>query len=311
MHSRTANTALGTLTSLFWDIEFRTAANSTTAVLASSTLASAGVLQNCVSGKICYSVAVPEASASSGTGDIYFQLQAPTSYTWTALGQGTQMAGSNIFVMYADGTGNVTISPRTGTGHTQPKEDTTTTLTLLQGSGVDTSTGLMTANIKCANCASWTGGTMDLAGASTNWIAAWKSGAALDSTNPAAAITQHDTTSQFTFDLTKATITSDANPFAGAAAVTSTSASSSGAAASKASLPTIIAVHGVIMAILFVLLWPIASLLMPILGKWMVHAAFQMVNFVVMWVGYGLGVYAANGLGIVSDIGTTLPPTII
>lgn len=276
-----------------------TAANCIVAVLASSTLASAGVLQNCVSGKICYSVAVPEASASSGTGDIYFQLQAPTSYTWTALGQGSQMSGSNIFVMYADGTGNVTISPRTGTGHTQPKEDTTTTLTLLQGSGVDTSTGLMTANVKCSNCASWTGGTMDLAGSSTNWIAAWKSGAALDSKDQAAAIAKHDTTSQFTFDLTKATITNDANPFAGASAVTATSSGSS-SAASKASLPSIIAAHGIIMAILFVLTWPIASLLMPILGKWMVHAAFQMVNFVVMWVGYGLGVYAANGLGIVS-----------
>lgn len=234
-------------------------------------------------------------------------MQAPTSYAWAALGQGTAMAGSRILVMYTDGTGNVTVSPRTGTGHTQPKQDTTTTITLLEGSGVDTSTGLMVANVRCANCQSWSGGsgTMDLAGTSTNWIAAWKSGAALDSTDQAAALTQHDTTAtaQFTLDLAKATITDNANPFAGASAVsaTRTSSGSAGSAASTttAALPTIIAVHGIIMAALFVVMWPVASLLMPILGKWMMHAAFQMVNFVIMWIGYGLGVYAANGLGIV------------
>lgn len=209
------------------------------------------------------------------------------------------MAGSNIFVMYADGNGNVTVSPRTGTGHTPPQMDTTTTISMLEGSGVDTTTGLMTANVKCSNCQSWSGGTMDLAGSSTNWIAAWKGGEPLDSTDKAATISKHDETSQFTFDLTKATITNDANPFAGASAVAATTAGSS-SSASTVSLPAIIAAHGVIMAALFVLMWPIASLLMPILGKWMVHAIFQMVNFVVMWVGYGLGVYAANGLGIVS-----------
>lgn len=276
---------------------------SDTAVLASSTLASASVLQHCVSGQICYSVAVPSASASTGSGDIYLQLQAPTSYAWAALGQGTAMAGAHILVMYADGTGNVTVSPRTATGHTPPKQDTTTataTITLLEGSGVNTSAGLMVANVRCANCQSWSGGTMDLAGASTDWIAAWKGGAALDSTDLAVAITQHDSTatSQFTLDLTKATITEDANPFAGVSAVSTTSSSSSSGSAASTST-TIIAAHGIIMAALFVVMWPVASLLMPILGKWMVHAAFQMVNFVIMWIGYGLGVYAANGLGIV------------
>lgn len=214
------------------------------------------------------------------------------------------MTGANIFVMYADGTGNVTISPRTGTGHTQPKEDATTQLTLLAGSGVDTATGLMTANVKCANCQSWSGGTMDLASSSTNWIAAWKSGDPLDSTDTSAAISKHDDLSQFTFDLTKATIQDDANPFAGAAKVSASSSGGSGGA--KVSMPTIIAVHGVIMALLFVVTWPAASLLMPILGKWLVHAIFQMTNFVLMWVGYGLGVYAANGLGIVRTLSPPL-----
>lgn len=211
------------------------------------------------------------------------------------------MAGARIFVMYADGAGNVTVSPRLATGYAPPRHDATTTLTLLAGSGVDASTGLMVANVKCANCsAAWAGGgTMDLAGASTHWVAAWKAGAALDAADPAAAITKHDATAQFTWDLTQATIAADANPFAGAAAVAATTSGASAAAASTTVLPTIVAAHGVVMAALFVVLWPVASLLMPILGKWMVHAAFQMANFVMMWVGYGLGVYAANGLGIV------------
>lgn len=60
------------------------------------------------------------------------------------------MSGSTIFVMYTDGTGNVTISARDGgAGHVEPTADSSIQagVTLLDGSGVVN--GKMIANVKC------------------------------------------------------------------------------------------------------------------------------------------------------------------
>jgi len=58
------------------------------------------------------------------------------------------MAGANIFVMYADGTGNVTISARNGgAGHVEPQVDNTLDVVLLEGSGIVD--GNIIANVKC------------------------------------------------------------------------------------------------------------------------------------------------------------------
>jgi hypothetical protein len=68
--------------------------------------------------------------------------------SWIGLGQGGQMAGSNIFVIYADAAGgNVTLSSRLGTGESQPQSSTSAEVTLLDGSGI--MNGMMTANVKC------------------------------------------------------------------------------------------------------------------------------------------------------------------
>lgn len=60
-------------------------------------------MQTCPSSdpQLCYAVNIPDATASSGNGDIYFQISAPTKYQWASLGQGNNgMSGANIFVMY-------------------------------------------------------------------------------------------------------------------------------------------------------------------------------------------------------------------
>jgi len=60
------------------------------------------------------------------------------------------MAGASIFVMYADGNGNVTISARDGgQGHVQPLLDSSLMqgVELLAGSGVVGN--VMTANVRC------------------------------------------------------------------------------------------------------------------------------------------------------------------
>lgn len=96
---------------------------------------------------ICYAVSVPQTTVSSGNGDVYMQISAPDTYSWVGFGYGSMMAGATIFVMYADGNGNVTVSPRSGVGHVMPKYNDQASITLLAGSGV--MNGNMTANFKC------------------------------------------------------------------------------------------------------------------------------------------------------------------
>ena len=58
------------------------------------------------------------------------------------------MAGSNIFMIYADASGtNVTLSPRIGKGNYQPDTSNQAQVSLLDGSGI--SNGMMTANVRC------------------------------------------------------------------------------------------------------------------------------------------------------------------
>lgn len=107
----------------------------------------AQTVQKCT-GNACFSINIPDATASSGSGDVYMQITAPTTYTWVGFGQGSQMSGSNMFILYTDASGtNVTLSPRLGTGHVMPNYNSAADITLLDGTGV--SNGMMTANFRC------------------------------------------------------------------------------------------------------------------------------------------------------------------
>jgi hypothetical protein len=58
------------------------------------------------------------------------------------------MSGSNMFLVYTSSGGrNVTLSPRTASGHNMPSYNDAAQVTLLEGSGV--ANGIMTANVKC------------------------------------------------------------------------------------------------------------------------------------------------------------------
>ncbi|KAL2168287.1 hypothetical protein VTG60DRAFT_206 [Thermothelomyces hinnuleus] len=266
------------------------------------------------SGGTCYSIAIPVSSERAGSGNIYFQIKAPTSLQWVALGTGSGMVGANIFLMYQDGKGNVTLSPRLGVGHTEPMLDTSSTaaqLTLLAGSGVSEDGSTMTANVACSNCESWDGGEMSLQSSSSGWIGAWKQGPSLATTDRAAAIDQHDNVAQFRVDLTKATVSADSNPFLSTGSDEGGNGSDPGAGPdsgpgsdpgssdgvtqiSGSSKPAVLVAHGIIMALVMGLFYPLGSTLMPLVGKWWVHAAWQAVAFCLMWAGFGLGVVAGR-----------------
>jgi hypothetical protein len=119
------------------------------ALIGSSSLvhAASTINQKCI-GTLCYSVNVPDSTAQSGSGDIFFQITGPSSYSWVGLGTGSSMSGSNMFIIYqsADGT-NVTLSPRKGSGHTPPSADSSAQAFLMDGSGI--SGDQMIANVRC------------------------------------------------------------------------------------------------------------------------------------------------------------------
>lgn len=233
------------------------------------------------------------------------------------------MKGANIFVMYQDGSGNLTLSPRLGTGHSEPKEDTSSSaakLGLLAGSGVVN--GVMTANVVCPNCESWNGGSLSLTDTASKWIAAWKSGSSLATTSKSASISQHDDHDQFQLDLTQATVSSDSNPFLEADTEDPGSGSgggSTGGGGGGSDDPGVVAgpgnpfapgvgrtrrnaalvAHSVIMTATFAALYPLGAMLMPLTGSWIAHAIWQTVAFVMMWVGFGIGMRVAQDRNMV------------
>lgn len=248
---------------------------------------------------VCFSWGVPDASASAGSGNIYFQLKAPTSYSWVGLGIGQQMRGADIFLMYADGKGNVTLSTRAGVGQIMPRSTPRSDVTLLAGSGVVN--GQMIANVKCGQCTN-----LNLKG-SNNWISAWKDGDAIGSTAVDSPIQYHDSHAQYQVDFSKATISSDANPFVnaqgGQASPTGTPNNNGGGGAvveTGNNNKNLILAHGIIMTVVFTAMYPMGAILMPIIGKWFIHAGWQTIAFLAMWAGLGIGYTVAKDLGIVS-----------
>lgn len=133
------------------------------------------------------------------------------------MGTGSSMADSNIFVIYQDGKGNVTLSNRQTTGHTMPQvpENGGAKTQLLAGSGV--SNGIMVANFRCDNCGSWKQNeALDFSAKGTPMIGAWQQGDSLDSTDVDARIGKHTGSPRiFSLDLSKAQVSTAGNPFVG------------------------------------------------------------------------------------------------
>lgn len=262
--------------------------------------AAASMLTHCPSSSSagCYSWAVPSTSSS----DVYFQISAPSSYTWIGLGLGSRMAGAEMFIIYQDGSGNVTLSTRTASGEVEPEYEARSGVELIAGSGV--TNGKMVANVKCSgDCSS----NMDRSG-SNSWIGAWRRNGDLQSTSASAELEEHNDHFSFSVDMSKASVKSNSNPFLGTSQDSTNNngnsdSSNSGGSNSgvteqdSSASDTIINAHGIIMAIVFAILYPIGSVLMPILGRWLVHGVVQFIAFLAMWAGFGLGYYFANSEG--------------
>jgi hypothetical protein len=263
---------------------------------------------------VCITVGIPATTISNGSGNIYVQIFASTAYQWVAFGTGSGMSGSNMFIAYQDGNGNMTLSPRRGSGHFAPSLDTSSSaaqLQLLEGSGVS-SDGNMVANFVCPNCVTWSSGSLSLSGPD-DWIGAWKSGSSLATASESAGISQHDSTVTFQVDATQATISSDSNPFIsetdggistpGGGSPAGDNGSSNGGTGNVqtgGSKGGLLLAHGAVMMVAFALFFPAGAMAMPLFRSAAIHGAFQSFVYCLVLAGLAVGVNVAQRSGKVS-----------
>ncbi|KAF3007668.1 hypothetical protein E8E13_009037 [Curvularia kusanoi] len=245
------------------------------------------VAQNCVDSGVCFKLNIPQVTAQNGAGNIFLSLSGPSTYSWIALGMGSSMTNSNMFVMYADGTGNVTVSPRFSQGHRQPQLDQSLDVELLGGSGIQN--GIMTANIRCGNC---TRNGANFAAQSGQWIHARKSGQSMDTTDAQARIMMHDVQDGFTWTYPDAVGGASANPFATSNTVVSNSLGNSNGSSGGNS--NILMAHGVLASLAFLVFFPLGAIIMRIgrfNGVLQAHIATQVLSWLLFVTAFGLGLY--------------------
>lgn len=226
------------------------------------------------------------------------------------------MRGSHIFVMYTSADGqNVTVSPRLGTGYSEPQHTSTTDLELLEGSGVRN--GIMTANVRCGNCNSWDTGTMDFSSASnTDWIYGYHTGDSLNSDDVSESINRHDQAAPFQWDLASAQGGENVNPFVTSTAATasdsgttsgnatSSGVSSSSSGGSGVNADTVQLAHGAMASLAFVAIFPTGGILVRVAsftGLIWIHAALQILGYVIYIAAFGMGIWLATTDNYMSD----------
>ncbi|EXU95401.1 DUF2427 domain protein [Metarhizium robertsii] len=267
------------------------------AIAAYTSLCEAALASVCPSDSVCFQWGVPESSSGPESGAMYLQLQASPSYQWIGLGTGSRMRGSNMLVVYQNGHGNVTLSTRQSTGHSMPTYAQRPDVQLLEGSGV--LNGTLRANIRCGECS-------DVGvGGSSNWITAWKQGPPLYSSDLSEAIAYHDGYSSFTVDLAQAAIASDENPFLSNNSSVDTHSGLSSAISrlntvdQTSETAALLWAHGIVMSVVFLIGFPAGSFIMLLVGRWKIHAGWQVLSFIGLCCGFAIGVMISpryNGL---------------
>lgn len=196
------------------------------------------------------------------------------------------MTDTDMFVMYTNSNGNVTLSPRHSRGRSQPQFDGDLDVELLSGSGVEN--GVMTANFRCGNCAR--SGTVNFGAENGQWIHGRRTGDAMDTTDVEARIPIHDEQGGFTWAYSSAVGGTSTNPFATTEMVGSGSTSGS----SDSDRRNILLVHAVLASLAFLIFFPIGAILIR-LGNFKnllyVHIGTQIFSWLLFITAFGLGLY--------------------
>ncbi|KAI4722485.1 CBD9-like protein [Aureobasidium sp. EXF-10727] len=231
--------------------------------------------------------------------DLYFNMSAPSTYSWFAFGIGGQMKNSLMFIGYpsSNGTG-VTLSPRLSTGHQQPQYTSSKNVQVKSSSITNGAYQLMGV---CYNCTTWSLGTMDTTSTQQPFIfALGPTGETISSDSTSQNIDQHTLYNSFSMDMTQAAFSGSNTPSlnSGSNAASSSGASGSSSASTGASTGggdnTYNRVHGIFMAIAFVILFPLGVLVLRLGHSVIGHGIVQATAYCFVIVGLGTGIYLSQ-----------------
>nr|POE62944.1 hypothetical protein CFP56_03847 [Quercus suber] len=237
-------------------------------------------------------------SASPSTGDLYFHMSAPAGNSWMAVGFGTQMADSLMFVVYPDSAGDsITVSPRIGTGHTEPTyyEDITcervnatansNTVTSEEEHGHPENVA-MVADVHCRNATSWGAGSIKLGVEDGNtaqpMLFAVGPGLPLSSDSLDAPLHRHEFTGHFTMDLKQASSDNASIPLPNSSSAGANYTLSGATAATDAKEDGDPApfIHGAVMTVSYLIIFPLGALLLRVFRRVLAHMIVQCIGLV-------------------------------
>lgn len=203
------------------------------------------------------------------------------------------MAGATIFTVYTDGKGNVTVSPRDGTGHFEPLHSSSKTVTILGGSKADANT--VVANFKY----SATESLLEVQSTASPFIGSWKEGPAFNTTDLAQTLQRHDDHSIYALNLRDATVVTQ-NPFVGEPA-TQTAGQGSQGGGDLSLGRRLLKAHGTLMGVAWLIVYPAGAVLMRLRwgGVW-THVFVQALGTSMVIAAFGLGYSLSGTYGIVS-----------
>ena len=252
-------------------------------------------------------------------GDVYFHMSGPVKYSWLGVGIGNEMRDSFMIIAYPSSNGlNTTISTRIATGHNEPTYTPdfeiikvyNDTYAPAANTVTDDGTGTIIAHAMCRNCSQWATGFLDTRNKEQPLIFALGPAKRFREDSPEASIPRHGTYGRYTMDMTQATNYSgwygrvpapnDPDFVFPPSDIAFNSAGTSlpfDVENLDNPLPT---VHGVLMCIAFVLIFPAGAVVMHLLRKTLAHAATQVLGLVFVLAGFGAVIQIARQYNKVS-----------
>ncbi|OCL01745.1 iron reductase domain protein [Glonium stellatum] len=222
----------------------------------------------------------------SNSSDVYFYFTSP-AFSWVAVGPGTKMAGSLMFIMYSSANGlNVTLSPRIATGNTEPTFAKEIQVEALPGTTINNQSFVL--NAVCRNCRSWNGGSLDVTSTTQPWMYAFGPTNDITSDSPSAPLRRHRDYGHFQMDMVQAT---------GEGGVPGPSTSMNGASliggviidGDKASI-----IHAVLLAFAFLIMFPFNVALVGFFKTAKLHMWFSGLITIFIIIGFALGIYVSG-----------------
>jgi hypothetical protein len=186
----------------------------------------------------------------------------------------------------------ITFSPRLATGNKQPlySDDVKQVETL--SSSVTAQSYDLTA--VCRNCTTWSTGSLDTTSTSQSFMfALGPTGNSIASDSTSQDIKKHSMYKTFTFDMPQASFTGNSIP----SLVGSSTSGESQEAPAEGSGPSEVynRVHGIFMAIAFVIIFPLGVIFLRVMNNVILHGLTQALGYAFVIVGLGTGIVLSQG----------------